>query len=78
MCFYISSNITLKKVMLPEKLICKSAFLVHLIKKKNTILANVNCTTGNRGVICDLDCSLIFQFLSNECNTDLPVNVNRF
>ena len=34
MYFYISSNITLKKVMLPEKLICKSAFLVHLIKKK--------------------------------------------
>ena len=33
MRFYMSGNITLKKVMLPEKLIYKSAFLVHLIKK---------------------------------------------
>ena len=77
MCFYISGNITLKIVMLPEKLIYKSAFLVYLIKK-TTVLPNVNCTTGNRGIICDLDCSLIFQFLRNECNTDLPVNFNRF
>ena len=29
----MSGNITLKKVMLPEKLIYKSSFLVHLIKK---------------------------------------------
>ena len=55
MRFYISGNITLKTVMLPEKLIYKSAFLFHLIKK-NTILPNVNCTTGSRGVICDLNC----------------------
>ena len=77
MRFYISGNITLKTVMLPEKLIYKSAFLFHLIKK-NTILPNVNCTTGSRGIICDLNCGLIFQILRNECNTDLPVNVNRF
>ena len=33
MRFYISGNITLKTVMLPQKLIYKSAFLFHLIKK---------------------------------------------
>ena len=43
--------------MLPEKLIYQSTFLVHLIqkkkKKKKTISPSVNCTTGNKGVICN-------------------------
>ena len=44
--------------MLPEKLIYQSTFLVHLIqkkkkKKKKKISPSVNCTTGNKGVICN-------------------------
>ena len=43
--------------MLPEKLIYQSTFLVHLIQikkiKKKTISPSVNCTTGNKGVICN-------------------------
>ena len=41
MRFYISGNITLKTVMLPEKLIYKSAFLFHLIKKTQYCLMSI-------------------------------------